>query len=153
MKWQVIRESLAILAVIASLIFVGIEVQQNTAATRGQTRQDLTALNQEWLTLLTADKEFAELFTRAWVRGGNVKPEEETRVEMMMILQFRRQENVFFQYQEGLVDESALKSYGLHHYNLEWFTRPRFKTWWSRWRSAFHPEFAKFIEAGVNIKP
>jgi hypothetical protein len=60
------------LAVVASLIFVGIEVQQNPAATHGLTRQDLTALNQEWLTLLTADEEFAELFNRAWIKGGKV---------------------------------------------------------------------------------
>ncbi|MGK0223852.1 MAG: hypothetical protein ACI9ON_003099 [Limisphaerales bacterium] len=150
MKWEVARDLFGIVVIVASLIFVGIEIQQNTSATRGQTRQELTALNQEWLVLLTADEEFAELFNRAWVRYGEVSPEEEGRVEMMMVLQLRRQENVFFQYQEGLVDESALGSYGLHHYDSRWFRQPRFVAWWSRWQNAFHPEFAEFLESRLK---
>jgi hypothetical protein len=148
MKWEKIREALGFLAVVASLVFVGLEIRQNTAATRGQTRQELAALNQEWLTLLTADPAFSELFERAWETEGDIAPSEEYRAEMMMVLEVRRLENVFFQYQEGLVDESALRSYG-----LQWLVRaklhPRFRTWWEEkgWREAFHPRFVEFIEA------
>ncbi len=86
MSWKTIREALGFLGVAASLVFVGFEVRQNTAATRGQTRQELATLNQEWLTLLTADSEFGELYYRAWHQGGEIAPSEEFRVEMMMVL-------------------------------------------------------------------
>jgi hypothetical protein len=152
MKWEAARETLAIVGVVASMVFVGVEIRQNTAATRGQTRQELAALNQDWLTLLTADREFADLFDRAWAKFGDVSPAEEARVEIMMVLQFRRLANVFFQFQEGLVDESALKSYGLQRITSSTFDQPRFQAWWIErgWRDAFHPEFVEFIETRVG---
>lgn len=133
----------------ASLVFVGLEVRQNTAATRGQTRQDLAALNQDWLTLLTADATFSGLFERAWETEGDIAPSEEYRAEMMMVLNVRRLENVFFQYQEGLVDASALRSYGLQWLQERGRRNPRFVTWWEEkgWRDAFHPKFVEFLEA------
>ena len=152
MSWKIIREAFAFMGVAASLVFVGLEVRQNTAATRGQTRQELAALNQEWLTLLTADLEFSELFERAWEAGGEIAPSEEYRVEMMMVLEVRRLENVFFQYQEGLVDESALRSYGLQDMDM---ADPRFQRWWvdKGWRAAFHPDFVEFLETSVDGAP
>lgn len=147
MKWEAAREIFGVGAVVASLVFVGIEVKQNTSASRGQTRQDLAALNQEWLKLLSADAEFSELFTRAWVQWGQVTPEEEERVQMMMLLNFRRLENVFFQYQEGLIDKSGLASYGMQKVSQSWLEQPRFKAWWSRWQGAFHPDFVEYLQA------
>ncbi|MDP5071754.1 MAG: hypothetical protein NWQ45_12735 [Congregibacter sp.] len=146
MKWETAREIFGVVVVVASLVFVGIEIRQNTSAARGQTRQELAALNQEWLILLSADAEFSELFSRAWMRGEEIAPEEEARAEMMMVLNFRRLENVFFQYQEGLVDESALGSYGLQ-VKSELIELPRFRAWWSRWRNSLHPDFVEFIES------
>ena len=150
--WTVARDIIGFMAVVASLVFVGIEVSNNTAATRGQTRQELAVLNQEWLTLLANDAEFAELWDRAWVRSGEVAPEEEPRIEYMMVLQLRRLENVFFQYQEGLVDESALRSYGLQGFNANLLQQPRFRNWWlvKNWRGSFHPDFVRFLEARTS---
>jgi hypothetical protein len=147
MKWNRVREAVGFLGVVASLLFVGAEIRQNTAATRGQTRQELAALNQEFLVLLTQDSVFSELFFRAWVEGGDLDPSEVRRAEMMMTLQMRRLENVFFQYQEGLVDETALRSYGLQDVNM---SNLRFEEWWidKNWRAAFHPDFVQFLESG-----
>ena len=39
MSGKAIRETLAALGVIASMVFVGIEIQQNSATQRAQTRQ------------------------------------------------------------------------------------------------------------------
>lgn len=42
------KELLAALGVVLSLIFVGYEIRQNTAVARGQARQELAALNQDF---------------------------------------------------------------------------------------------------------
>ena len=152
MNWKVVREVGGFLGVAGSLLFVGLEVRQNTAATRGQTRQELATLNQEWLTLLAADSAFSELYFRAWDNDGEVAPHERDRVEFMMVLEMRRLENVFFQYSEGLVDESALNSYGLQATDI---TRLRFQEWWVTrgWRDAFHPDFVSFLEGRDERAP
>jgi len=145
MNWRRVREVVAFLGVAGSLLFVGLEIRQNTAATRGQTRQELAALNQDWLALLAADSAFSELYFRAWEERGEVAPHEQRRVEFMMVMELRRLENVFFQYREGLVDQSALGSYGLQALDME---QPRFQQWWidRGWRDAFDPEFVSFLE-------
>ena len=55
MSGKAVRETLAALGVIASLVFVGVEIQQNTAVARSQARNDLATLNQEWLMQLASD--------------------------------------------------------------------------------------------------
>ena len=152
MSWKGVREVVGFLGVAASLLFVGLEIRQNTAAARGQTRQDLAALNQEWLTLLAADSAFSELYFRAWSEDGEVAPHELRRVEFMIVLEMRRLENVFFQHREGLVDDSALQSYGLQDLDI---AHPRFREWWvdQGWRSAFDPEFVSFQESRPGGAP
>lgn len=140
-----ISEFVGLLGVVGSLVFVGLEIRQNTAATTGQARQELAALNQEWLILLAGDSAFSELYFRAWSEDGVVQPHERDRVEFMQVLEMRRLENVFFQHREGLVDDFALQSYGLQDLDMK---HPRFNEWWvdQDWRSAFHPDFVSFLE-------
>ena len=152
-NWELLKEAVGFSAVAASLIFVGLEIQQNTAATRGQTRQELTSLNQEWLILLATDREFNDLWLRAWISSSELDPDEIGRAEMMMVLYMRRLENVFLQYQEGLTDEVVLRSYGFHPEQVATISQhTRFKEWWSRWNGRFHPDFVAYFEAVAKFK-
>ena len=147
MSKETIRETIGVLGVVASLLFVGLEIRQSTAVARGQTRQELEAMNQDWLTLITADPYFGDLWYRAWITDGEVTPDEEYRATMMMLQFMRRLENIYFQRAEGLVDETALRSYGLQDV-ATFFDRSRFQTWWVERgrREAFHLEFVTFVE-------
>ena len=147
-----VSELVGFLGVAGSLLFVGLEIRQNTAATRGQTRQELASLNQEWLILLAADSAFSELYFRSSSDVGEIAPHEVRRVEFMRVLEMRRLENVFFQHSEGLVDDFALQSYGLQDLDT---ADPRFQAWWidQGWRSAFHPEFVSFLENRLGRAP
>ncbi len=149
MSKEAVRETIGVLGVVASLIFVGLEIRQNTAVARGQTRQELESMNQEWLTLITADPAYSDLWYRAWIAGQDIAPDAEYRADMMMTQFMRRLENIYFQYSEGLVDETALQSYGLQDLG-GFMATERFQTWWTRkgWRSAFHPQFVAFVEVG-----
>src|SRR4051812_43744335 len=113
MSGKEIRETLGFIGVVVSLVFVGLQIRQSTAVARGQTRQDLAALNQEYLTLQSTDSDFNDLYRRAWIDGDErLSASEESRARYGMRLVLRRLENVYFQFREGLVDESALASYG-----------------------------------------
>ncbi len=148
------RELAAALGVIVSLLFVGYEIRQNTQVARGQARQQLAALNQEWLVLQSQDAEFNDLWTRAW--GGQdstLTPAEWRRAQFMMTLNLRRLENVYFQHAEGLVDESALNSYGFQRTteNSDRYRTPRFREFWKERRAGYDPEFARFFEEKMGL--
>ncbi len=66
MKIDAWKEYLEAIGVIVSLLFVVYEINQNTSVAGGQTRSDLSALNQEWLALI-ADEKNHQLWTKVWI--------------------------------------------------------------------------------------
>ena len=148
MSGKDLRETLGVLAVVASLVFVGLEIRQNTAVARGHARQELAALNQEWLILQSSDSTFNDIYRKYWIAAdSSLTASEITRASWGMRLNLRRMENVFFQFKEGLVDESALQSYGFQVASAL-FQSPRFMEFWVTRdeRRAYDPDFVQFLE-------
>ena len=154
-------EIIAAVGVIVSLLFVGFEIRQNTAVARGQARQELAALNQEWLLTMGQDAEFEALWNKAWgadprlEQGEPVEltPAEARRAWFIMTMHLRRLENVYLQYREGLVDASALNSYGFA--NVAIFRLPQFDRYWylENSRTGFDTEFVAFLEEHIRTAP
>jgi hypothetical protein len=145
-------EIVATIGVILSLLFVGYEIRQNTAVARGQARHELAALNQEWLLTLGQDAEYAALW-ESWLPRSDVTltEEQEGRAWYVMTMHLRRLENVYFQYREGLVDESALQSYGFAAVGI--FSTSAFRVYWidEDARAGFDPEFVAFLEQRIAM--
>ena len=151
---QAIRETLGFVGVVASLVFVGLQIRQNTAVARGQARHELAALNQEWLILQSTDSVFNDVYRRAWIEeGGILNSSESARATWGMRLNLRRLENVYFQFVEGLVDESALSSYGFQGSNS--FQSAQFKDLWfnRNERQAYDQGFVRFFEERFGLSP
>ncbi|HUF12647.1 MAG TPA: hypothetical protein VMN78_06090 [Longimicrobiales bacterium] len=152
MSRKEIRETLGFVAVAISLVFVGLEIRQNTAVARGQARQDLAALNQEWLILQSTDSAFQHIYRKVWIdEADDVSPSEASRAQWAMRLNLRRMENVYFQYSEGLVPESALGSYGLQVSPT--LAGDRFREFWvtRNERRGYDPDFVRFFEERFGI--
>ena len=149
MSGRAVRETLGFLAVVAGLVFVGVEIRQNNSLARGQARQALADMSQDWLLTITQDPEYYELWSRAWVACDELAGNEGSRATLMMIEQIRRIENVFFQYSEGLVDESALASYGGAR-EAPHFRCPRFSDFWDSWRDNFDGAFVEFFDRSLG---
>jgi hypothetical protein len=108
-----VRETVGLIGIIGSLVFVGLQIRQNTAVARGQTRQQLTAMSQEWLMLMSTDSVFRVAFSKAWFEDSDSLTDNERAIANWgMRMMVRRLENVYLQFREGLVDESALTTYG-----------------------------------------
>ena len=144
MSGKAIRETLAALGVIASMVFVGMEIQQNNKLARGQARQALAEIHQEWLFAYSQDAEMYRLFRSRWVDEAELTEDESGRATVIMISYLRRLENVYFQHKEGLVDDSALNAYGIGA--SLYFGSREFEGFWSERRATFDPGFADFFE-------
>jgi len=151
MSGAAVRETLSVLAVLAGLVFVGAEIRQNNRLARGQARQDLADMSQEWLLALTQDPEYYDVWDRAWVRCEPLYGLDANRASLMMLSQLRRLENAFFQYREGLVDESALAAYGAVQ-NAPHFRCTRFTELWERRAAEFDPEFVDFFNNSMELR-
>lgn len=143
-----VREVVGVASVVISLLFVGWEIRQNTKVARGQTRLELTALNNEFLERIRSDSEFSEIWRTAWNTEETLDEAAEYRIEFMMMQYLRLLENVHLQYQEGLLDPDALASYGFLGFYDQFMAHPRFPSIWEGRRVAFDPEFVSFLESG-----
>jgi hypothetical protein len=131
--------------VIASLIFVGFEVRQNTAAVRGATYQSIADASLEQVRWF-ADNERLLGF-RARVEQGALEADF-TREENLLqgadyIMTIRRIENIFVQVREGLVGEEAILRF---RPSQEYFESSYFREFWTLWGPQLEPQFRAYFE-------
>jgi len=145
MSGSTVRDTLGFLGVMASLVFVGVEIHQNTAAIRGQTRQALNVDYREWQMTLASNPDLFQRYTEYFGLSPDGHP------TYAMNARLRNLENVFLQVREGVVDESVFLSYGWG--DSQSFMSPQFRDWWLPRRDHFHPDFVASFEAEYDLHP
>ncbi len=116
-KWALIAEIFSAIAVVASLVFVGLQIRQgaeetalNTQAVQIGAYQDLTAQNATLNTLLIENPQFAALDERVLEGEEPETPTERAQMTAYLRLMNRHGELAFRQYENDLIDEPSLIS-------------------------------------------
>lgn len=145
MHWDAIgatAELLAAFGVLFSLVYLGIQIRQNTKWLRQQAFQLSTNEIRRWTSRFADSNEATEL----WLKGQRSYEEldqiELTRFSMIVFEQL----SIYSTYQLhdehemlGLI-ESAERNIG------SWIRAGWFSHWWSGWKVQFPPEFQEYIE-------
>jgi hypothetical protein len=102
-EWSTIADIAAAVAVVVSLLFVGLQVRDNTEALRSRNERALVdALESLELSRVT-DAGFAELMLRAET-GGALSDVDRSRVQALAYLYLDNWEQAFHDRQKGLID-------------------------------------------------
>lgn len=138
-EYAFIAEIISSVAIVASLIFVGAQIQQNTVATQGSTRNQLIAADLD--VLFSPDAPQSSVTFRS--------PEPITAEEVMSGIIYltgllRVREFVWLQYREGLVDYTTWQAY-LSGIGVN-FNHPRARMYWEEAKIAFDPEFVAEVD-------
>ena len=154
-----IGQLLSAAAVVLSLLFVGLEVRQNTVAQRAETRQALADASTGFMENLVQDADLWE----AWVVRWNWSNERFDRVEVPSLTAIdsmkaeiamrgllRNAENVYLQYREGAIDQSALGTYGFA--GGVW-NSPQFREYWATECAFWDAAFVAAFEETNSIAP
>jgi hypothetical protein len=98
-------------AVIVSLIYVGIQIRLNTKSNQTQANQNahdsLAILSLE----VGKDPDLTSFWRKGAVAFDELTEEEQFRFMMLMVTLFRRFENIFYQYQKGFLEEDLWGGY------------------------------------------
>ena len=143
MNNRTVVEIVGLTSVIGSLIFVGVEISQNTAAVRGATQQEVSYQISEMYRIMAENERIAFLMGKV-LSGRSSSELNETdlmRVGAFIRMGYRRIENIYLQYRNGLLTESAFTRIGLNSYR----TTIAREIWEDR-KEDFDPEFAEFFE-------
>ncbi len=140
-------ELIGVFGVIVSLIFVGLEVRQNTAAVRGATYQEIANGSLQHLEWFAGNERLLELWVRIRDDGAmpsDFTPEQNVLIVSNYIMAIRRIENIYVQVREGLVDEDAVLRF---RPSDDVFATPYFLASWKEIRHQMEPAFLEYFES------
>lgn len=142
--WSSLAEIVSAVAIVISLIYVGIQVTESTRAVRSATANETAATISNWYMTLGASPETAETYARAME-----DPESVSRGEFLQFMYLSH--GILTQYQaayytseEGTLDVELRES--LTNVIAGVREMPGFLTYWSQRRTLFEPGFREFID-------
>jgi len=121
------------------MIFVGVEIRQNTDAVRGST---LHAVSQQSLDLVMAGVNNSELRSAFTAAGeGRFSPEQRSQLAWFISAKLRADENRFRQVELGILNASTFQQLSNHAaYRL-----PYFAEYWAQNGDFFSADFQEIV--------
>jgi hypothetical protein len=151
MDWDAVSAVAGMLAAIfigLTVVYLALQIKASTHATHSQTYHLATSALAEMAGIIGRDKELARIFRVGMVEPDALTEDEFTQFGYLGISLFRRFENVFFQYQSGMINEDFWVG---HRDNILWFFhRPGMQVWWKDRKFAFSKRFREFLD---NSRP
>ena len=143
-EWASIAEIIGAVAVVVSLVYVGIQVNDSAGAARSASANDANVALQEWYMQTGSDQQTSTLLYRGLVSQQALPDEEEFQFLMMTHGFFLAVQNSYLLAQEGTIDaelRNSLKNaiHGIQ--NLPGMTR-----YWRQRKSYLHAGFVEWVE-------
>ena len=142
-RWNGLAEMLGIVGVIGSLLFVAMEIRQNTNAVRSETIQGV--LDQS-VSVNLVPVESADLRAAIYGAPESLTDDQRRQVGWFYSAIVRVQLNRFSQAQVGILDQESVLELGGRG---GVFQTPTFVSWWAGQGGRYSPEFEEFIDALV----
>lgn len=147
MDWNAVSAIAGLLAAVfigLTVVYLALQIRGSTRATYSQTYYLATSALGEMAAIIGRDKELSRIFRTGMESPEKLNENEFTQFTYLGISLFRRFENVFFQYQSGMIDEDFWLG---HRDNILWFFhRPGTQVWWKDRRYAFSKGFREFLD-------
>ena len=148
-QWASLGDIVAAAAVVASLIYLGVQVRHSNLLSRAQTRQSMMELTHEQLLVQVSDPAI-------WLgvfNEGQRSLEEKIRVNMWLTLFMRQREYEWFTRNEGIIDDKMFDAYAAVIAMILGTERNR--RWWGIRRDIkeFDPEFMKYVDGILARSP
>lgn len=144
-----LAEIIGVVVIVATLIFLTIQVKQGTELLRSESRQALVTND---ITSLASNFQNADVFAK-YLSERQLSAEDQLRMSFMFALDLRNREFEYFQYTRGLLDEQTWLAY--RHVLAINHSTGLGRVWWDKiGREIVDPGFAKLVDdLLVDAKP
>ena len=113
MNWvavSAIVEIVGVIAVVVSLVYLAVQIRQNSNLARAATRQAIAETTANLATDLIIDSEIADIFVKH-INGEALSPVENLRMQLRCYRDMAHWENVRYQFTEGLVSRGQWRGF------------------------------------------
>src|SRR5262249_40351470 len=132
MSWEAlgaIANLLAAIGVIATLIYLSIQIRQNTKAVRSSSVQNLVQSLSTTAQAAVENESMIPLLVKADAGDSALTDEERTRLHFWFIMTFRRCDGVYFQRDLGFVDAAMIE--GFERWDIAIMASKTGQAWWT----------------------
>ena len=142
-------ELIGFISVIASLVFVGMEISQNTTAVRGSTNQAISDQASELYLTIATDRNLAGLVKKLYddVPKEDFDSIDEMQLFLTVMTGLRRVENLYLQLEDNILDDRAFDRIGLSFYRSKYGRQI-----WDENKQFFDRNFVPFFEELLDKK-
>jgi len=138
------------IAVVISLIYVALQIRQNTNAVRSATAQTVHEHFAKWYHLVAADDELSQIVANGLRDYGSLSEQQRVRFIAAFMAFLSYSQNAFLKWREGLLASPLWLGWELVIMNL--VCAPGGKTFWKDRAYMFGDEFRRYIENEVMKK-
>lgn len=148
--WSAIAEILSSIAVLATLVFFVVEIQQTNDAVRANTYQGMAAMTVDFNAQFFENPEVAEFIARTASEDYELSADEAIRLRAMISASYRMMNNVWFQYEVGTITYEQMESL-LYPSVLNFKRRGRMRLEWEKGedRRLLDAELVEYLDGEI----
>jgi hypothetical protein len=137
-------EILGAAAVVITLVYLAMQIRQNTKATQSSTFQGATnALNHINMSVST-DPNLVRIMAQEKVSMNDLSSEDQVRYSFLLLSLFRVRETIYFDHDQGITThQSWIRELDSLRSNLQ---TPIVREWWAENPFGFTPEFTEVVD-------
>jgi len=146
--WSVIAEIVSALGIIVTLIFLAVQVNQNTRQSKSQSIQALRDDFLENLDLATRTRENAEIFCKGLNGFDNLPRIDKAIFHSLLHTLVHGYHSIWEASKAGLINEQDLAA--IRNHFISYLMTPGGSQWWSAFKHALPPYFASHLEEEIH---
>ena len=138
-----VGEFIGAMAVVISLLYLAVQIRQNTRSLRASAHQMITVQIAELNRTIVEQPEVASILERGFADGNSLTTEESRRFNAYNSARFRHYDNIYYQYRAGMLEESQWQ--GLSNLLCVHLTQqPGLRQWWEGVTDFYSTEFVAY---------
>ena len=148
MNWEAIGamgELGGAVAVVVTLVYLAIQIRQNTASVKSNTFQSVSDSFNTWALQIIGDPEVAKLYDCGLTDYDSLERIDRVRFFLLMSAQFRNYENIYYQHRQATLDREVWPA--RRDAMVEFLVHPGVQRWWRRRGGFFGESFRAFVDA------
>lgn len=143
-----ISQAVAAVGVILSLVFLAIQLRQNTMAVRSSSIQNLVQSLSDTAQVNVDNEYLVPIMLKARTDPKGLTEEERARLHFWFIMSIRRFEGVYFQRKLGLVDSAIIDGFERSHLSI--IASRSGRAWWAEGKKIFNSGFVSYIDLRLD---
>ncbi len=140
-----IGEFVAAIATLATLVYLALQIRQNTRVVRSTAFQQVVDSFSEVSLVISKDRDLTEIFVRGSDGLASLDLVEQRRLRFLLLSYFRRAESVFFHSEQGTLHMDSWV--GIRESLKVSCQSPGVREMWEQNANLFNPRFRSFVES------